>query len=256
MKVSIITATFNSEKSIQRTIDSVAGQDYKNIEHIIIDGGSTDMTISIIQSNSNLISTFISEKDKGIYDALNKGIKLATGDIIGFLNSDDVFTNMHVISKVANCFQVKGCDVLYGNLIYQSKDDTNRKTIRYWKSNKFHPDCLKYGWMPPHPTVYCKKEVYNQYGQYDEKFKISADYDYILRIFKEPVIKKTYLPVVMVKMDVGGISNGSAKGIFKKSREDYMAIRQNNAGGFYTIIFKNLRKIIQFNKFRNANLKC
>lgn len=256
MKVSNITATFNSEKSIQRTIDSVAGQDYKDIEHIIIDGDSTDSTLSIIQSNSQHIYTFISEKDKGIYDALNKLIKLASGDIIGVLNSDDIFTNMQVISKVANCFQVKGCDVLYGNLKYQSKDETNRKTIRYRKSNKSHPDCLKYGWMPPHFTVYCKNEVYKRYGQYDEKFKISANYDYILRIFKKPVIKKTYIPVVMVKKDVGGISIGSPKGIFEKSREDYMAIRQNNAGGSYAITIKNLRNIIQFNKFRNAYLKC
>jgi len=256
MKVSIITATFNSEKSIQRTIDSIADQDYKDIEHIIIDGGSTDMTLSIIHSNSNHSVRLISEKDNGIYDALNKGIKLATGDIIGFLNSDDVFSNLQVISKVVNYFSVKDCDVLYGNLIYQSKDDLNRKTIRYWKSNIFHPDCLKYGWMPPHPTVYCKKEIYSQYGHYDERFKISADYDYILRIFKEPSIKKAYLPAVMVKMDIGGISNGSARSILQKTKEDYRVIRQNKAGGFYTIIFKNLRKVIQFNKFRNPNLKC
>lgn len=255
MKISIITATYNSEKSLQRTIDSVASQDYKNIEHIIIDGGSTDKTLSIIKSNLNHINTYISEKDNGIYSALNAGIKLATGDIIGFLNSDDVYNNQYVVSKIVNSFQVKNCDVVYGDLIYQSKNIADQKTIRYWKSNVYHSGCLKYGWMPPHPTVYCKKEIYEQYGLYNEKFQISADYDFILRIFKEPLIKKTYLPSVMVKMDVGGVSNGSAKGIIKKTKEDYQAIRQNKVGGFYTILCKNFRKISQFSKLRISKLK-
>ncbi len=256
MKISIITATFNSENSLQRTIDSVAEQDYEDIEHIIIDGGSTDNTLNIVKSNLNNVNKYISEKDNGIYSAFNAGIKLATGDIIGFLNSDDIYTNPHVISKVVNSFRIKNCDVLYGNLIYQSKDNTDSKTIRYWKSNVFHPNCLKYGWMPPHPTVYCKKEIYNKYGYYDEKFRISADYDYILRIFKESSIKKTYLPTVMVKMDIGGISNGSFKGICRKLKEDLHAIKRNRVGGFYTIICKNFRKVRQFSKLRTSKLPC
>lgn len=256
MKVSIITATYNSERSIQRTIDSIASQDYLDIEHIIVDGGSTDNTINIIQSNQNKIAKFISEKDNGIYDALNKGIKLATGDIFGFLNSDDMFTNKHVISRIVNCFNVKKSDVVYGNLVYQSTDDSNKKTIRYWRSNVFNPGCLWYGWMPPHPTLYCKKEVYEKWGLFNDKFKISADYDFILRVFKQPTISKAFLPTIVVKMDVGGVSNKSFKNIIQKSIEDYKAIRINKIGGIITLFLKNFRKIGQFNSLKNCKVRC
>ncbi|MDD4968793.1 MAG: glycosyltransferase family 2 protein [Paludibacter sp.] len=252
MKISIITATYNSERFLQRTIDSVAAQDHADIEYIIIDGGSTDNTLNIIRSNANCITKFISEKDSGIYSALNKGIKLATGEIIGFLNSDDVYSNNHSISKIATCFEIKQCDVLYGDLVYQTKHNLNPKTVRYWKSNSFHSGCLKYGWMPPHPTLYCKKAIYDQYGLYNEQFKISADYDYILRIFKQPEIYKMYYPTVIVKMNIGGISNGSVNGIIKKTKEDLQALRLNKVGGYYTIAFKYLRKIRQLIKIRNS----
>ena len=256
MKVSIITATFNSDQNIQRTIDSVAGQDYTDIEHIIIDGGSTDNTLQIIASNKHKISAFITEKDKGIYDALNKGIRLATGDVIGFLNSDDVFTNKHVISRVVNCLKIKKSDVIYGNLVYQSKEEENKKTIRYWRSNVYSPGCLKWGWMPPHPTVYCKREIYQKWGLYDDKFKISADYDFILRIFKEPSVSKSFLPTIMVKMDVGGASNKSVKNILQKSFEDFKAIHRNGTGNILTLFFKNIRKLNQFNMQKNNKIRC
>ena len=256
MKVSIITATYNSAKSIQRTIDSVKAQDYYDIEHIIVDGASTDTTLSIIRSNASSIAKFVSEKDNGIYNALNKGINLATGDIIGFLNSDDVFTNKHVISRIVNCFNVKKADVIYGNLVYQSKNDANKKVLRYWRSNVYNPGCLWYGWMPPHPTLYCKKEVYEQWGVFDDKFEIAADYDFILRIFQQPTVMKAYLPTLMIKMDVGGISNKSLKNLIRKSTEDFKAIKRNNIGGILTLFFKNLRKINQFNSFKNCKLRC
>jgi glycosyltransferase len=256
MKVSIITATFNSEKSIQRTIDSVASQDYAHIEHIIIDGGSTDNTINIIKKNNNKISNFISEKDNGIYAALNKGIKMATGNIIGFLNSDDIYTNKHVISRIVNCFNIKKTDLVYGNLVYQSKDEQNKKTVRYWRSNVYNPGCLSYGWMPPHPTLYCKREVYEKWGLYNENFRISSDYEFILRVFKQPTVSKAFLPTIMVKMDVGGISNNSLKNIILKTKEDYKAIKLNNIGGISTVLFKNLRKISQFNSLKNYKLRC
>ena len=254
MKVTIITATYNCEKCIQRAIDSVSKQDYIDIEHIIIDGGSTDNTLNIIKNNNGRISTLLSEKDKGIYDALNKGIKLSTGEIIGFLNSDDVFTNPHVISRIVNCFNIKKSDVVYGNLVYQSKDEENKKTIRYWKSNVYNPGCLKYGWMPPHPTLYCKREIYEKWGLYNEDFKISSDYEFILRIFKQPTVSKAYLPTVMVKMDVGGVSNNSIKNIIQKTKEDYKAIKINKTGSLFTIFFKNIRKIGQFNSLKKVKL--
>ena len=256
MKISIITATYNCEKSLQRTIDSVASQDYEEIEHIIIDGGSSDNTLNIIQANSDRITKYISEKDSGIYDALNKGIRLATGDVIGFLNSDDTFADQHIISAIANCFKTEKTDLVYGNLVYQTVDDSNEKTIRYWESNNFNTESLKYGWMPPHPTLYCKREIYEQWGLFNDKFKIAADYDFILRIFKQPTIKKTFLPIILVKMSIGGISNNSIKNIIRKSFEDYKAIKNNMIGGFLTLLLKNARKIAQFNNLKNSKIKC
>ena len=245
MKVSIITSTFNSERSLQKTIDSVISQDYKNIEHIVVDGGSTDNTLNIISANQATISNYISENDKGIYDALNKGIKLSTGDIIGFLNSDDVLADKNVVSQIVQTFVTEKSDVVYGDLLYVSNSDGG-KSIRFWKSNKFNIKQLKFGWMPPHPTVYCRRKVYEQYGGYDETYKISGDYDYILRIFKEVDVIKSYLPITMVKMEVGGVSNNSVSNIFQKSVEDFAALRKNNVGSVFTIFCKYARKIFQF----------
>jgi glycosyltransferase involved in cell wall biosynthesis len=256
MKVSIITASYNSERSIQKTIDSVACQDYKDIEYIIIDGGSTDKTLSIIKKNSTVISAFISEKDTGIYNALNKGIKMATGDIIGFLNSDDVYAGKDIVSKIADSFLNNNADIVYGNLIYQFGEHSYKKTIRYWKSNAFVSNSLIYGWMPPHPTLYCKKSIYETYGCYNENYKISADYEFILRVFSKSNIKKIFLPEIMVKMEIGGISNRSLKNILHKTTEDYRAIKSNNVGGILTVFFKNIRKFNQFNKLKNNKLKC
>lgn len=248
MKVSVITATYNSENTIQRTIDSVIGQDYKDIEYIIIDGGSTDRTIHILEENTDKISYFISEKDNGIYDALNKGIKLATGDIIGFLNSDDVYYSQCVVSRIVSFFENEKSDVVYGNLIYQSRKVGENKIIRFWESNLFDIKLLKFGWMPPHPTLYCTKNVYDVYGLYNTEYRISADYDFILRVFKQNSLKKTYIPQILVKMDVGGVSNNSFSNICIKSKEDYLSITRNGIGGITTLLLKNIRKIRQFIK--------
>jgi glycosyltransferase len=245
MKVSIITATFNSEKSLQKTIDSVRSQDYKNIEYIIVDGGSTDATLNIINANQAVISKFISENDNGIYDALNKGIKLSTGDIIGFLNSDDILTDKNVVSRIIQTFLTKKSDVVYGDLLYVSNFG-GEKVIRFWKSNEFNYSQLRFGWMPPHPTVYCSRKVYEQCGTYDESYKISGDYDYLLRIFKKGDLIKSYLPVTMVKMGIGGVSNSSVSNIIRKSVEDFAALRKNEIGGVYTIFCKYARKTLQF----------
>jgi glycosyltransferase len=251
MKVSIITATYNSSESIKRTLDSIASQDYKNIEHIIIDGGSTDDTLEIVKKHHNQISKIISEKDNGIYDALNKGLKIATGDVIGFLNSDDYFSSDQSVSSIVTAFNASNPDIVYGDLMYHSVVNNKIKTIRYWKSNPFEAKSLFFGWMPPHPTIYCKREVYETYGDFNSNLKISADYDFILRVFKLSNLTKKHVPKVIVNMQMGGASNGSIKNLFVKTKEDYIVVKANKCGGFVCVFFKNIRKIKQFfNKHR------
>ena len=244
MKVSIITSVFNNKNTVSEAIESVLNQTYKDIEYIVIDGGSTDGTIDIINSYKGKITKFISEPDNGIYDGLNKGILKATGDIIGFLHSDDVYMDNTVIEKVVNKFY-GGYDGVYGDLIYVSKNDG--KIIRYWKSGDFNINKLKKGWMPPHPTLFLKREIYNKYGLFDTSFKIAADYDFMLRILKHN-IKIAYIPEVLYKMRVGGESNKSIKNILLKSKEDYRALKKNEIGGINTLIYKNISKLPQFFK--------
>lgn len=244
MKVSIITAVYNNEKNIGGALGSLSCQTYKNIESIIIDGGSADGTVEIVRNHGSNISKLISEKDGGIYDALNKGIGLATGDIIGFLHSDDVYPDSNVIRAVADGFAGGEFDGVYGDLVYTYRDDTE-KTIRYWKSRDYEPGLLRKGWMPPHPTLFLKKEVYEKFGKFDTGFEIAADYDFILRILRGG-IKVKYIPRLLYKMRVGGISNKSIGNIIGKSSEDLRALRKNGVGGIGTLVLKNISKISQF----------
>lgn len=243
MKISIITACYNADATIERTIKSVLNQSYKNIEYIIVDGGSSDKTLEIIESYSQGISNMVSEPDKGIYDALNKGVMLATGDFIGFLHADDAFASSHVIKKIAHL--ASNSDAVYGDLQYVSEND---RVIRHWESGLFSLKALKRGWMPPHPTLYIKRELYNQIGHFNLEYKIASDYDFMLRLLSVPNIKVSYLPEVVVLMRVGGASNKSISNIIKKSKEDYKAIKRNKIGGFRTLFMKNFGKIGQFFK--------
>ncbi len=245
MKVSIITATYNSIETIEESIKSVLSQDYQDIEFIIVDGCSTDGTKELLKKYNSKIDRIISEPDKGIYDALNKGINLSTGDIIGFMHSDDLFHDSYVIKNIANSFQEKNIDGIYGDLIYVKKDNPD-DIIRYWKAGKFSNRKLKLGWMPPHPTLYLRKKIYNSYGCFDTSYKIAADYDFILRVLSKPDVSIKYLPNVFVKMRVGGASNRSIKNILEKSNEDYKAIKSNSVGGLHSLIFKNIVKLPQF----------
>ncbi len=247
MKFSIITATYNSQDTIKDAIISVASQTYQNIEHIIIDGASSDKTLSIINENSEINTKIISEPDKGIYDALNKGIKNAIGDVIVFLHADDIFAENTIIEKAAKLFSEKQTDSIFGDLQYVSKDDTN-KIIRYWKSGEFTFSKLKKGWMPPHPTFFVKKEIYNKYGLFDTNFRIAADYDMILRFLGKYKISAAYLPEVMIKMRIGGESNKSIKNILWKMKEDVKALKKNGFGGWSTVFMKNFSKIPQLFK--------
>lgn len=244
MKVSIITATYNNESTVLDTISSVVSQTYINIEHIIIDGASKDKTLSLINNNSTKILKVISEPDNGIYDALNKGIKNATGDIIVFLHADDIFSDNRVIEKAVKLFTEKKTDCIYGDLQYVSKENTD-KIIRYWKAGKYSFSKLKRGWMPPHPTFFVKKEIYDKYGLFDTNFSISADYDIILRFLGKEKISIAYLPEVMIKMRIGGESNKNIKNILRKMKEDVRALRKNKLGGIHTVFMKNISKIPQ-----------
>lgn len=248
MKISIITATLNSIKNLPTALSSVVSQNYDNIEWIIVDGNSNDGTVEYIKTHQDTIDHWISEPDLGIYDALNKGIRMATGDVIGLLHSDDVFNDQNTIANVAKSFISNNSDGVYGNLEYVSKHNIN-KVIRYWKSQNFKPSLLQLGWMPAHPSLFLKKEVYKKHGYFDLTFKIAADYDFILRIFQDQNLKFSYLNQVITKMRTGGASNHSLNNITIKTIEDLKALRKNNIKNpFKVIYFKKISKILQFIK--------
>ena len=246
MKISIITSVYNNKETIEDAINSVLSQSYTNIEYILVDGGSSDGTLDIVEKYKDKIDIFISERDKGIYDGLNKGVGLATGDVLAFLHSDDLYASETIIEDIVKEFESTGADGVYGDLIYTPKDDTS-KVLRYWKSKVFDMSLLKKGWMPAHPTFFLKKSVYDTYGKFDLSFKIAGDYDFMLRVLSAG-IKVSYLPKVFYKMRVGGESNKSIKNIILKSKEDMRALSKNNVGGLSTLFIKNFSKVGQFLK--------
>lgn len=245
MKVSIITAVFNRQDCIQTSLDSVKSQTYPNIEHIAVDGASIDGTLEILQAELGENSLLISEKDNGIYDALNKGIAAASGEIIGLMHSDDFFAHKDIVSRIATAFNDPTVEAVYGDLEYVAANDRQR-VVRNWISEEYKPEKLKKGWMPPHPTLFLRRQVFDRLGNYDTNFKIAADYDAILRWFGKGQIRSHYIPEVLVKMRVGGESNASLAKIFRKSHEDYVALKNNGVGGFCTLVHKNISKIKQF----------
>ncbi|MEO6347783.1 MAG: glycosyltransferase family 2 protein [Aquaticitalea sp.] len=248
MKISIITATYNSDKTLEACMDSVLNQNYDNIEYVIIDGNSKDRTLDLIKAKAKTQKniTWISEQDYGIYDALNKGIKKANGDVIGFVHSDDCLADDFVISKIVESFQKEHVDGVYGNLHYVQADNSDQ-IVRNWTSQPFKKNLLNRGWMPAHPTLFLKREVYQNFGNFNLDYRIAADYDFILRIFKNPELNFFYLPYTITKMRVGGASNRNLKNLFLKSKEDFRAAKDNGIPFPLLVLgFKNLSKIPQW----------
>ncbi len=227
MKISIVTACYNSEPTIRDTLRTIQMQTHQNIEHIVIDGGSTDGTLEILEQNKQHIAYLTSEPDNGLYDAMNKGISKATGDVIGLLNSDDLFAHPDVLSQVANALADETIDACYGDLVYVNHDDINQ-VARYWKSSTYQPDLFAKGWAPAHPTFYVRKAVHDNHGiLFNLDYKLAADYEVLLRLLFSNQIKTAYIPDVLVKMRLGGTTNKSLKNIVNQNKEIMTALNHH-----------------------------
>jgi len=245
VKISVITAVYNNRDTLAAALDSALSQTHDEVELIVIDGGSTDGTLDVLRSYADRLAVLVSEPDQGIYDALNKGIRLASGEVVGFLHSDDLFADGDVLSRIATAFADPVVGAVYGDLLYVRKVNPDQ-VVRYWRAGGFSPGKLARGWMPPHPTFYVRRSVYERLGLFDTNYRIGADYDCILRFLGRFGVQVWYIPEVLVKMRVGGASNRSLKNILRKSQEDYRALKNNKVGGIGTLVWKNLSKLPQF----------
>ncbi|WP_374948778.1 glycosyltransferase family 2 protein [Mucilaginibacter sp.] len=244
LKISVITVCFNARATITACVESVIAQTHPNIEYIIVDGVSTDGTLDIINSFGNKVTKLISEPDRGIYDAINKGLAIATGDVIGTLNADDRYADFYVLSKVAGAFTEPATDILYGDLDYV---DHNNKVKRLWRSGNFKPGMFNRGWMPPHPTFYCRKQLFDRLGGYSLNYGTAADYELMVRFIHRNNINAYYLQHVMVKMMMGGVSNRSLLNRGKALYNDFRAMYNNHViFPPLALILKPLRKLKQF----------
>lgn len=223
MKISIITVCYNSFSTIEDTILSVANQKDVDVEHIVIDGNSTDGTLEIVKMHKS-ITKFISESDNGIYDAMNKGLNLATGEIVGTLNADDFYMHDNVLRDVVKVFENERIDACYGDLVYVRQDNTDQ-IIRYWKSKKYTFGLFKAGWMPAHPTFFAKKDVYSKYGGFDLSCRIAADFELLFRFIEKFKVTTVYIPSVLVKMRLGGTTNKRLSNIYKQNKEIVSVLR-------------------------------
>ena len=245
MKVSILTVTYNSSETLEDCFRSIHNQGHPHIEHIIIDGGSTDGTVEIVKKHNDKIARWISEPDRGLYDAMNKGIKAADGDIIGILNSDDIYADNSVIENVARTITENNVDSCYGDLVYVERKDT-AKIKRQWKAGGYEKEKFKKGWMPPHPTFFCKKSVYEKLGLLNLDFPLAADYELMLRFLYKHRVSTAYIPKVLVKMRNGGTSRSGLYTV-KAIRENYKAWKINGLNpSLLTFLLKPLSKITQF----------
>lgn len=246
MKISIITVCYNSSATIDDAIRSVANQRNVVVEHVLIDGASTDNTVEIIKKHKS-VTTLVSEHDKGIYDAMNKGIALATGDVVGTLNADDFYANQNVLEEISQVFSDANVDACYGDLVYVNQRDA-KKIVRYWKSKNFIPDLFKHGWMPAHPTFFVRKNVYERLGGFDLSYKIAADFELLFRFIEKNKIRTKYLPKVLVKMRLGGTTNKNLSNILKQNQE-IVAILNKHYGDFSIVKFALKKLFNRINQF-------
>lgn len=248
LTISVITVTRNCAATVAECLASVAAQTYPHREHVVVDGASTDSTLAILTAHTQQLSVLKSEPDAGIYDALNKGISLARGDVVGFLHADDLYARPNVLAQIAAAFEDTAVCAVYGDLQYVSKVNTSL-VVRHWVSSPFTSRRLAWGWMPPHPTLYVRREWYERIGGFDTRYSIAADYLSILQMFSQAGFKSVYLPKVLVKMRLGGASNKSFNNLVHKSAEDWRALRSTQVGAFGGVgamVWKNLSKLVQF----------
>ncbi len=245
MKISVITVCRNSAHTIRDTLASVRSQSHPDVEHILVDGASTDNTPAVIREFEH-VARLISEPDQGLFDAMNKGIRIATGAVVGILNADDFYPHPGVLARVAAAFEQQEIEAVYGDLRYVHPEATGR-TVRFWRSGPFHPELFRYGWMPPHPTFFVRRNLYENLGGYDTRLRSAADYELMLRFLYKFRISVWYLPEVLVHMRTGGLSNRSLRNRWHANREDRSAWAMNGLQpAFYTLWLKPLRKIPQY----------
>lgn len=246
MKIWVITATWNCKETVADCLASVAAQTHPEREHIVIDGSSDDGTLGVLENHRDKIKVLLSEQDQGIYDALNKGIEQANGDVVGFLHADDLYANSDVLASIAAAFADSKVDAVYGDLVYVEKNDTAR-VIRYWRAGEYRPARLRWGWMPPHPTFYVRRKMYERYGGFDLALGSAADYELMLRFLLKHRINTAYIPEVLVKMRIGGTSNASLKSRLLANRMDRKAWQVNDLKPYpWTLALKPIRKIPQY----------
>lgn len=245
IKISLITVCYNSAATIRDTLESVAAQTHPDIEHLIIDGGSSDDTLALVREHRRHPGPLVSEPDRGIYDAMNKGLALASGEVVGFLNSDDVLADPGVLSRIAATLAAPAVDGCYGDLVYVAARDPTR-VVRHWRSRDYQPGLCRRGWMPAHPTFYLRRTAYQRHGGFDTSLRIAADFEICLRMLEVHRVRVTYLPGVLVRMRTGGVSNASLRNVIRSNREVSSALRKHGyPAGFLLILGKLASKLVQ-----------
>jgi glycosyltransferase involved in cell wall biosynthesis len=247
MQITIVTAVFNRVKTVRAAIESVQSQSHADIQHVVVDGASNDGTLAVLESCVRPHTILVSEPDKGIYDALNKGLALATGDVIGVMHSDDFFSDEKVLADVVSAFADPNVDAVYGDLDYVDAMNPSH-VVRHWRAGHYIPRQLAWGWMPPHPTMFVRRTLIERWGGYDTRYRIAADYDWVLRYLAHAQIRLKYVPRVLVRMRTGGASNQSLQKIALKSWEDWLVMRRHGIGkfgGVGSLVWKNISKVGQ-----------